>query len=76
MKPLRIERLAGDVILCLWPAVPAAVTIAEPQEGIEFGFEDPPKGEGFYMYLRSLDAAGTASPCCDDTKPDGVPGSC
>jgi hypothetical protein len=68
MKALRIERLAGDVLLCLWPAVPAAVTIAEPQEGIEFGFEDPPQGKGFYIYLRSLQPGAYGQPCCPDPK--------
>ncbi|MBV9280188.1 MAG: hypothetical protein JOZ41_08925 [Chloroflexi bacterium] len=53
---LRMERLSGDVLLCLWPAVPAVVTVDEPHEGVAFGFEDPPGGsEGYYLYLRSLD---------------------
>jgi hypothetical protein len=52
---LRMERLSSDVMLCLWPAVPAVVTIGEPHEGVTFGFEDPPTGEGYYLYLRSVD---------------------
>jgi hypothetical protein len=51
----RMERLSDDVLLCLWPTVPALVSIDEPHEGVAFGFEDPPHGEGYYLYLRSLD---------------------
>ena len=47
---LRIGRLASDVLCCLWPAVPAIVTIDEPHEGVCFGFED---GK---LRLRSLGA--------------------
>lgn len=42
IAPLRIDRLAADVLLCLWPQVPAKVTVDEPPEGIAFGFEDSP----------------------------------
>lgn len=52
---LRLERLSSDVLLCLWPTVPAVVTVGEPREGVAFGFEDPPTGEGDYLYLRSVD---------------------
>jgi hypothetical protein len=54
---LRLERLSDDIMLCIWPTVPAVVTIDEPHEGVAFGFEDPPAGEGDYLYLRSLDPA-------------------
>jgi hypothetical protein len=61
---LRLERLSSDVLLCLWPSVPAVVTIDEPHEGVAFGFEDPPqeKGEGYYLYLRSLDPKNYGMP--------------
>jgi hypothetical protein len=74
IKLLRMERLSSDVMLCLWPAVPAVVTIDEPHEGIAFGFEDPPpdKGEGYYLYLRSLDQSNYGVQLCsaDEIKQD------
>lgn len=70
IKLLRMERLSDDVMLCLWPAVPAVVTIDEPHEGVAFGFEDPPpdKGEGYYLYLRSLDQSNYGAPLCTDAE--------
>lgn len=64
IQPLRVERLSADILLCLWPAVPAVVAIEEPHEGVAFGFEDPPDGhgEGDYLYLRSLDPADYGTP--------------
>jgi hypothetical protein len=61
---LRMDRLSSDVMLCLWPTVPAVVTIEEPHEGVAFGFEDPPnvQDEGDYLYLRSLDPASYGMP--------------
>lgn len=41
IAPLRMERLAPDVLLCLYPNVPAWVELDEPKEGIAFGVEDP-----------------------------------
>jgi hypothetical protein len=46
---LRMERLSNDIMLCLWPTVPAVVTVEEPHEGVTFGFDD------YNLYLRSLD---------------------
>lgn len=68
IKPLRLERLSSDVLLCIWPTVPKAVSIDEPREGVAFGFEDPPadKREGYYLYLRSLGAADYGTPLCTD----------
>jgi hypothetical protein len=63
---LRMDRLGSDLLLCLWPAVPAVVTVDEPQEGIAFGFEDPPTGEGDWLYLRSLDANDYGISLCPD----------
>jgi hypothetical protein len=64
---LRIDRLAGDVLLCLWPTVPAIVTIDEPREGVAFGVEDPPKGQtGTRIYLRSINPSGYGLPLCTD----------
>jgi hypothetical protein len=67
LHALRIDRLAGDVLLCLWPAVPAIVTIDEPREGVAFGVEDPPKGQtGTRIYLRSINPSGYGVPLCTD----------
>lgn len=40
LKPLRLDRLAPDVLLCLFPSAPARVEISEPKEGLAFGHED------------------------------------
>jgi hypothetical protein len=66
---LRMDRLSDDIMLCLWPTVPAVVTIDEPHEGVAFGFEDPPTGEGYYLYLRSLDPATYGQELSDGRKP-------
>jgi len=44
IKLLRMSRLAGDVLLCLFPEIPAAVAVEEPREGLHFGLEDFPPG--------------------------------
>lgn len=73
---LRMERLSGEVMLCLWPAVPAVVTINEPHEGIAFGFQDAPNTRprdgateetGYWLYLRSLDAKSYGMPLPEAT---------
>jgi hypothetical protein len=37
---LRMDRLAPDILLCIFMGVPAKVEIAEPPEGLHFGVED------------------------------------
>jgi hypothetical protein len=37
---LRMDRLAADVLLCLFAKPPARVEISEPKEGLAFGHED------------------------------------
>lgn len=64
---LRMDRLTAGVMLCLWPQVPTVVTVDEPSEGIAFGFEDPPTGNGDWLYLRSLDESDYGTPL-DPTK--------
>jgi hypothetical protein len=59
---LRMERVANDILLCLWPAVPAVACVEEPHEGIAFGFEDPPHGKGNWLYLRSLAGGDYGTP--------------
>jgi hypothetical protein len=63
---LRIDRLAGDVLLCLWPTVPTIVTVDEPHEGVAFGVEDAPQGKGRRIYLRSLNPSGYGPALCTD----------
>jgi hypothetical protein len=40
IKPVRMDRLAPDLLLCLYPTVPAWIEIDEPKEGLAFGVED------------------------------------
>ena len=40
MKPLRMERLSPNILLCIFPEIPVRVTINEPAEGLVFGTED------------------------------------
>jgi hypothetical protein len=42
---LRLERLAPDIMLGIFPQVPAAVAIYEPAEGLHFGLRDDHKIE-------------------------------
>jgi len=37
---LRMDRLSPDVLLCLFPEVPAHIEISEPKESLAFGHED------------------------------------
>ena len=37
LKPLRIERLAPDVLIAIFPAIPGLVRLNEPAEGFHFG---------------------------------------
>jgi hypothetical protein len=57
IPPLRIERLAPDVLLCLYAQVPAWIEFDEPKEGLAFGVEDPlTHGGAPQVALRYLDA--------------------
>jgi hypothetical protein len=40
LKTLRMERLAGDLLICLFWGVPDFVEFGEPQEGFRFGVDD------------------------------------
>jgi hypothetical protein len=40
LKLLRMDRLAPDVLFCLFDGVPARVEFNEPSEGLHFGIED------------------------------------
>ena len=53
---LRMDRLAPDVLLCLFGQVPAWVEFDEPKEGLAFGVEDSKDGTGSgVVNLRYLD---------------------
>ena len=58
IPPVRLDRLAPDVLLCLYPEVPAWVEIDEPKEALAFGVEDAGKPGGPpQVALRYLDNA-------------------
>lgn len=51
VNAMRIDRLAPNVLIILWDAVPDTVTISQPQQGLAFGVENGT------VALRSLTAA-------------------
>lgn len=56
ISPLRLERLAPDVLLCLYPQIPVWIELDEPKEGLAFGVEDPVEESGPpQVALRYLD---------------------
>jgi hypothetical protein len=56
LKPLRLDRVAPDVLLAIYPDVPQRVEFNEPSEGLVFGTED----EG--VDLRYVPGAGGETP--------------
>jgi hypothetical protein len=40
MKPLRLDQLASDTLLAIYPDVPTQIAFTEPSEGLVFGMED------------------------------------
>jgi hypothetical protein len=40
LRVLRMERLADDLLICLFSGVPDHIELAEPQEGFRFGVDD------------------------------------
>jgi hypothetical protein len=53
LTPLRLDRVAPDVLLVIFPALPDTVDIQEPSEGLVFGFTGiSPQNEG--LALRYL----------------------
>jgi hypothetical protein len=40
IKPLRLDHVASDVLLALYPRLPARIDVEEPKEGLAFGIED------------------------------------
>jgi hypothetical protein len=54
LKLLRMDRLAPDVMLCIFEGVPTRVDVEEPREGIQFGVD-----------LRDTDGNGIIEPSAD-----------
>ena len=46
IAPVRMDRLAPDVLICLYPQVPAWIEFDEPKETLAFGVEDPATAGG------------------------------
>ena len=55
---LRMDRLAPDVLICIFAGVPVNVEIAEPPEGLHFGVEDNDlvtlRGLGYGVYTAGV----------------------
>ena len=68
MKPLRMERLSPNILLCIFPEIPVRVALSEPAEGLVFGTED-----GGIAARNTLDSAGTEEK--GKVFPDPPPGS-
>lgn len=56
---LRMDRLAPDVMLCIFNDIPTIVDVEEPREGILFGVDDAqglhvPSPSGFALKLRHI----------------------
>lgn len=51
---LRMERLSGSVLLCLWAGMPDRVELAEPQEALRFGIS----GDGTVQPRSVADSVG------------------
>ena len=49
---LRLERLAPDLMLCIFAAVPTLVVMNEPAEDFHFGLELKPEPPGLFLWLR------------------------
>jgi hypothetical protein len=63
IQPVRLDRtLAPDVMLGLYPRVPARIEFDEPKEALAFGVEDPRVSGGSpVIYLRGIDGANTGA---------------
>ena len=63
MKPLRLDRVAPDIMIGIFPDIPVSVEINEPSEGLVFGFEPgiPGTPDGG-VALRYLPGTSGASP--------------
>jgi hypothetical protein len=61
LKALRLDRLAPDIMLCIFNGKVERIELRQPPEGMHFGAA--PDGEGFRRYhLRRLAADGQSGP--------------
>jgi hypothetical protein len=54
LQILRMDHLAGDILLCLFNGVPDTVTFTEPGEGLHFGVDAQADSQSFTVSLRGL----------------------
>jgi hypothetical protein len=69
---LRMTRLAADILLVLFPAIPAWVQIDEPREGIAFGVEDAEGANRSPVWVRHLVGADVGAQFGTDPVADAV----
>jgi hypothetical protein len=63
LAPLRIDRLAPDVLLCIFNGKVMTLTVKQPPEGLHFGLS--PQGNGKYQRLslrKVTEASGVVQP--------------
>lgn len=68
MDALRLERLAPDVLLALFPDVPTEIHLSEPPEGIGFGTDDDGQ-----VSLRNLSSTAQGYVVGQQIKESGTP---
>lgn len=62
IPPLRFERLAPDILLCLLNGLPVEVDVKQPTETMHFGVVEAGQGGGAYQVtLRSVSGAGAGT---------------
>ncbi len=63
LAPLRIDRLAPDVLLCVFNGAVAKVTVKQPPEGLHFGLSPQAIGQYQRLSLRKVtEASGGVEP--------------
>jgi hypothetical protein len=58
LAPLRIDRLAPDIMLCIFNGKVATLTVKQPPEGLHFGLS--PAGAGEYQRLSLRNVTGAS----------------
>lgn len=69
---LRMSRLASDILLVLFPEIPAWVQIDEPREGLAFGVEDGEGANKSPVWVRHLVGADVGAQFGTDPTTDAV----
>lgn len=63
LAPLRIDRLAPDVLLCIFNGAVAKLTVKQPPEGLHFGLSPQANGQYRRLSLRKVtEASGGVEP--------------